>query len=395
MSNTHSVAAFDLSVSRAAKRPVRVLQVIEATLGGTLLFLDTMITATAGMPIQFGLAYSTLRATPALSSALEKARDNGWEVFQLEMNREINLRQDMRSTWELIKLYRRFKPDIVHCHSSKAGALGRIAAMANIFRRPQVAYAPHSLASHLGKKYLIAERALAPLTARLQPVTQSEADELVDLKLTNFGNYTVVWPVVDCERFTVQNKEEARIALGLPLGIPIVISIGRVTTQKAPVAFVETLSRVIVEKPDAMGIWIGDGDLREDFIGAIRKHGVEGRVVLAGWKNDVRPWLAAADVYLSTSMYESFGYTVAEALAMERPVVATDITGTCDIMDGDLAAYRYPAGDSVRAAELILTLMDDPDLWSRTGQTGRNSIAQRFSFLRMRQSLEGLYSQLC
>jgi len=64
-------------------------------------------------------------------------------------------------------------------------------------------------------------------------------------------------------------------------------------------------------------------------------------------------------------------------------------------MDGDLAAYRYPAGDSVRAAELILTLMDDPDLWSRTGQTGRNSIAQRFSFLRMRQSLEGLYSQLC
>jgi len=213
MSNTHSVAVFDLAVPRAAERPVRVLQVIEATLGGTLLFLDTMITATSGLPIKFGLAYSTLRATPALNSALEKARDNGWDVFQLEMTREINPRQDMRSTWELIKLYRQFQPDIVHCHSSKAGALGRIAAVANLLCRPQVAYAPHSLASHLGKKYLLAERALAPLTARLQPVTQSEADELVDLKLTRSGKYTVVWPVVDCERFAVQDKEQSRIAL--------------------------------------------------------------------------------------------------------------------------------------------------------------------------------------
>jgi len=394
MSNTHSVAVFDLAVPRAAERPVRVLQVIEATLGGTLLFLDTMITATSGLPIKFGLAYSTLRATPALNSALEKARDNGWDVFQLEMTREINPRQDMRSTWELIKLYRQFQPDIVHCHSSKAGALGRIAAVANLLCRPQVAYAPHSLASHLGKKYLLAERALAPLTARLQPVTQSEADELVDLKLTRSGKYTVVWPVVDCERFAVQDKEQSRIALGLPLGEPILIGIGRLTAQKSPTAFIEILAKVIAEKPDAMGIWIGDGELREEFFGAARAYGVEGRITLAGWKDDVRPWLAAADIYLSTSKYESFGYAVAEALAMERPVVATDITGTCDIMEGDLAAYRYRAGDSARAAELILELLHDPELWSRTGRTGRRVIAERFSFLRMRQSLEGLYAQL-
>jgi glycosyltransferase involved in cell wall biosynthesis len=394
MINGTNTAATDLEVSCAIDRPVRVLHVIEATLGGTLLFLDTIITATSGLPIHFGLAYSTLRATPAIHSALQKARDNGWEVFQIEMTREINFRSDLQSTWELIKLYSRFSPDIVHCHSSKAGALSRVAAVAYPFRRLRIAYAPHSVASHLGKKYLFAERALAPLTARLLPVTQSEANQLVDLKLTHPGAYTVVWPAVDCERFTVQDKEKSRLDLGLPPGRPILIGVGRLTAQKAPIAFVEIVARTIAQIPDAMGIWVGDGELREEFIRAVREAGLQDRIALVGWKNDVRPWLASADILVSTSKYESFGYMVAEARAMERPVVATDITGTCDIMNGELAQFLYPTGDSIHAAELVLKLLQEPKLASQIGRAGRAIVEERFSFSNMRQSLDAMYSRL-
>jgi len=384
-----------VELSQAASRsPVRVLHVLEATAGGTMLYLDNIITATAGLPFQFGFAYSTLRATPALDAALEKARARGWQTFQLEMPRKLLLPQDIRSIFQLAKLYWEFKPDIVHCHSSKAGALGRIAGLAKPFHRPRVVYAPHSVAVHLGKHYLLAERALAPLTARTVAVSESEGKELVSLKLTSPGNYIVVNPVVDCKQFAPRDRDQARDALGLPLKEPIIVGIGRMAAQKNPLAFVSILSRVLEETPEAHGIWVGDGELRPEFLEAARQHGIEERVTVTGWQDDVRPWLAAADLLLSTSEYESFGYMVGEALAMERAVVATNITGTCDIMVEDLAAFLYSRGDEVRAAELIFTLLRSPLLSSQCGRIGRQMVAERFSFETMRNSLEALYSQL-
>ena len=115
---------------------------------------------------------------------------------------------------------------------------------------------------------------------------------------------------------------------------------------------------------------------------------------MTGWRNDVRPWMAAADLLLSTSEYESFGYMVAEALAMERPVVATDVTGTCDIMSAELAPFLFPPGDTTRAAELIGGLLRSPGLSERCGRIGREKDAERFGSSAMRNSLDALYSQL-
>ena len=115
---------------------------------------------------------------------------------------------------------------------------------------------------------------------------------------------------------------------------------------------------------------------------------------MTGWRNDVRPWIAAADLLLSTSEYESFGYMVAEALAMERPVVATDVTGTCDIMNAELAPFLFPPGDTTRAAELIGGLLRSPGLSARCGRIGREKVAERFGSAAMRNSLDVLYSQL-
>jgi hypothetical protein len=171
----------------AASAVPRVLHVMEATLGGTLVYLDTIITAMAGEPVAFALAYATLRATPALEVALAKARAAGWQLFPVEMTREIAPAQDWRSGRALLRVYRQFRPDVVHCHSSKAGALSRLAAAAMPGRRPRVVYTPNSIAANLGRKYLLVERLLAPLTARMVPVTDSEAKELVDYKLTAPG----------------------------------------------------------------------------------------------------------------------------------------------------------------------------------------------------------------
>jgi glycosyltransferase involved in cell wall biosynthesis len=377
------------------KRP-HVLHVIEATLGGTLRYLDTIITSTAELPFQFSLAYSTLRATPELNSSLGKAHARGWQTFPLEMTRNIEPRQDLRSAMHLVKLYRNLQPDIVHCHSSKAGALGRLAALTTPLHRPRprLLYTPNAVATHLGKRYLYAERALSPLTTRMVPVSDSEAEQLLTLKLTSAGRFKIVHPVVDCDHYHVHEKAAARATLGLPAGVPIVVGVGRMAAQKQPLMFLSILKKVILEFPNARGIWVGDGDLKAQFLQTARQHGLEKQITVAGWQNDVRLWLAAADLLLSTSEYESFGYMVAESLAMERPVVATNVTGTCDIMRGDLAKFLYTDKDVVGAAELVCSLLRSPGLSARCGHLGRQTILERFPSAAMRDSLQALYSQL-
>jgi glycosyltransferase involved in cell wall biosynthesis len=225
-------------------------------------------------------------------------------------------------------------------------------------------------------------------------VSDSEADELMALKLTSPGKFNVVHPVVDCDYFNVWERSQARLALGLPLDIPVIVAVGRMTAQKAPLAFLPILKKVIAEFPQARGIWVGDGELKEKFFEAARQQGLEDKVTVTGWRNDVRPWIAAADLLLSTSEYESFGYMVAEALAMERPVVATNVTGTCDIMSAELAPFLFPPGDTTRAAELIGGLLRSPGLSARCGRIGREKVAERFGSAAMRNSLDVLYSQL-
>jgi glycosyltransferase involved in cell wall biosynthesis len=79
---------------------------------------------------------------------------------------------------------------------------------------------------------------------------------------------------------------------------------------------------------------------------------------------------------------------------MERPVVATDVTGTCDIMSAELAPFLFPPGDTTRAAELIGGLLRSPGLSERCGRIGREKVAERFGSSAMRNSLDALYSQL-
>jgi glycosyltransferase involved in cell wall biosynthesis len=109
------------------------------------------------------------------------------------------------------------------------------------------------------------------------------------------------------------------------------------------------------------------------------------------WQRDVRLYIAAADVLLSTSRFESFGYVAAEALAMERPVVASDVTGTRDIMQRRFGEWLYPRDRTTLAAELILKLLNDPDLSVATGGLGRSQIENLFGIERMRDSLMQAY----
>lgn len=379
-------------LSGAARRKPRVLHMLEATLGGTLRYLENIAEATSGLEIDSAFAYGVARADSRLAPFLQRISTLGWNCYAVDMVREVRPASDLRAWFQLRHVLNDFAPDIIHCHSSKAGALGRTSGFLHRVRPTRV-YSPHALAAPLGSIYLTIERWLAKSTDRFIAVSDSERKEIVDYSLAGRDSVGVVYPTVDVNYFCPSSRTDARLALGLGPQ-PLIIAIGRLTEQKDPLSFVDIVARVREKRYDVRAMWIGSGVLAEDFLARVSAKQLEGIVRLVPWQHDLRLHLAAADVLLSTSRFESFGYVTAEALAMSRPVVASDINGTRDIMQHSLAEWLYPLDRGDHAARLLLKLLDDPALARATGELGRSHIKEFFGVERMRESLGHVYGAL-
>jgi len=376
------------SIARAS-----VLHVMEATLGGTMRYMSSIIEASVAMPFSMSLAYSTERAGSGLLPALTHARSSAWALFNLQMTRSVRPVNDLQNMLKLRRIIRDLRPDIVHCHSSKAGAIGRLATLA-LRRPPRLIYSPHAVAANLGTHYLLIERGLSRLTDRFAAVSESERQEIADYGIASYERTDVVYPVIDTAHFSPEDPLAARRALGFRATAPLILGIGRLTAQKDPLAFVQVIERLRAVMPDVTAVWVGDGELRVPMEDMIHVKGLEETIRIAGWQEDVRPYLAACDVLVSTSQFESFGYMVAEALAMERPVVATAVTGTRDIMSKDLTALLYEPGDHGRAAQLVSELLSDSFRARALGAVGRRLMVDEFSLLRMTNALYACYRNI-
>ena len=201
------LSARDLRV----KNPIRVLHVLEATLGGTLRYMENIAAATEDTQIVFGLAYGSARADSRLQPLLERARAMGWLTYPIDMRREIGPRNDFSAFVKLRQAIGRFKPHILHCHSSKAGALGRAAASSRL-RRPIRLYSPAAIAAPLGAKYLEIEKMLARYTDRFVAVSDSERADIVGWSLAEQSSVDVVYPWIDLEYFKPSSRHHARLA---------------------------------------------------------------------------------------------------------------------------------------------------------------------------------------
>lgn len=377
------------SPKRSPQRPpLRVLQVMEASLGGTRRYLEDVFGA-LGEGSHNGLVYSLHRADGAFLKLLDSLRAAGWELFELDMRREIEPIHDLACARKLRAIYQRFRPAVVHAHSSKAGGLVRIATL-GMPNRPRIVYTPNSIASNVSWVYGHLEKLLAMRLDVIVAVTESERDELHALKLIPLERIKVAVPTVASEVFAPRSREEARAELGIGEG-PLVIAIGRLTAQKDPLAFIELIALLRKTVPDVRAYWVGDGELRGAVESRIAALGLDTCVSVTGWLEDVRPYLAAANAFVSTSRYESFGYVTAEACAMERPVVATQITGTVDVVRGDVEEQLFPLDDLEAAAARLARLLGDPQFAAEVAERDRAFVNAAFSRAETRKGLYAAY----
>ncbi len=299
---------------------------------------------------------------------------------------------------ELTKIFRDRAFDLVHTHSAKAGAVGRVAA-----RRagvPAIVHTFHGFPFHGFQSrmrraaYIRAERRLGRFTDMFFAVGAQTAADAVRLRIAAPERVrAILSPVAtDIVPMTRASRAEARRLLRVPPGMRVVGSVGRLDYQKAPHDLIEAVASI--ESMPVCAVWIGDGPLRPKMEGLIREKGLSDRFLLAGERDDVSRLLPAFDVFAMSSLYEGLPCAVVEAMLCGIPVVATAVNSVPEVVIPGRTGLLARAGDPSSLSSALDYLLNTPEEGARMAEAARELVGDRFSGEVLGRELTEVYDQL-
>lgn len=298
------------------------------------------------------------------------------------LRRALNPWRDLLGLLELVRLFRRERPHIVHANSSKAGILARVAAPLagvpiRIFTVHGWAFSAYSgLASVL---YRLADRLVAPLTSRIVCVAESERAAGLRARTCSPARTVVIPNAVDVMAQRRASHEAAT---------PRIVSVGRLKAPKDFLTLARALSRL---DPGSFSAAIaGDGPDRELVLAELR--GTDG-IELLGDRDDVPRLLAEAQIFVLSSRSEGMPVSILEAMAAGLPVVASDVGGVREVVVDEETGLLVPAGDEAALEQALRRLLDSPELRRRLGDAGRERAEREFDLPRWRERHVELYRE--
>lgn len=329
---------------------------------------------------------------------LAQAADAGLRVVTVpELVSPIAPITDVRALRILTDLLAEGAYDVVHTHSAKAGALGRLAAArAGV---PRVVHTFHGFPFHEFQSrprraaYVGIERYLSQYTDVFLAVGGAVAAEAVRRGIAAPDRVRVINPAI--EHPTAPGSPAVRAAarsrLGVPVGCKVVGTVGRVDYQKAPECFIDAIAAL--GRPDVYAVWVGDGPLRRDLQARAERRGLADRFTCLGHRDDVPELLQGFDVFVMASRYEGLPCSVAEAMTAGVPVVATAVNAVPDLVvageTGLLAGPQRPG----QLAAAIAYMLDAPAEAARMAAAARHLVAGRFTAESLAPVLESAYGR--
>lgn len=283
----------------------------------------------------------------------------------------------------LLKIIDRKRIDILHLHGYGATTFGRIAG--RMRRLPTILH-EHANLTDTPWFQKIADATLASSTDIAIAVSRSTADFVISARRMPPEKVKVVYLGVPLEEFSRRRTEaeiaEARTGLGVRPGEFAVGTITRLHESKGNSFLVEAAKSVIERRPAARFFVVGEGPLLPDLQAQAHALGLGDRFVFSGFARDVPQVLSAFDLSVFPSLWEGTPLTVFEALAMGKPIVATDADGLTDVLTAGEDALIVPRRDAAALADAVVRMIDEPDtrfrLSRRAFETGRRYDIQAF-----------------
>jgi len=339
----------------------------------------------------------------------EKLRDDGFNVINLNINRTVNPLFNILSLYNLYKLFKKEKPDIVHVHTPIAAALGRIAAKKA--KVPVTIYTAHGFYFHKGMSHLEyniilnIEKYLAKHYTDFI-FTQSEEDRRTALennfidksKILTIGNGADVWGEFNPKNIEEDKSNELYKEFNLNKNDKIVTFIGRVVKEKGIIDLLEAFNNVNVNDGKKIKlILVGDiaqDERDKDTKKKLEKYKANPNIIFTGYREDINNILYITDIFCLPSYREGMPRSIIEAMAMECAVIATNIRGSREeVIDGK-TGFLVPVNSVNILSDKIKKLIEDENLLQKMKNAGRRRAEELYNEKEIVKKQLGIFNRL-
>lgn len=374
-------AGISNGTSKGERLMHKILHVTESLGGGVLHCIALLANEQARSGHRVTLIYSVRSDTPD-EATLARQFDPSVRRIVMAMRSDIGM-NDIKSLLAICWVLCGGKYDAIHCHSSKAGALVRIAAFMTL-QTKKTCYSPHGFAflrrdvsERKRKFFLLIEKSLHRLGGKIAACSATEK-RYAEEYLKSHQAYLL--------ENAIDFSELQQKRLGHNHGRVRVVTSGRVTYAKAPWRFAEVARRLVAQGNPVDFEWLGDGDVssKAEWIG-------DSPVEFTGWLDKPRLMneLASADIFLFPSLWEGMPIALIEAQAMGIPAVATNIVGNKDIVVHGETGFLTNTDDEL--AFYSAKLASDSQLRARMGEAARQNALRRFGKERLLRTSLAIY----
>ncbi len=313
------------------------------------------------------------------------------------LTRPVSPAKDLQGVVRLVRLFRREQPALVHTHTSKAGALGRLAAaLAGV---KTVVHTPHGHVYYghfnrpVSRVFVQIERSLARRTTRLIALTEAERDEHLAWGVGRAEQFAVIPSGIDLSRFRslVGVRRTPPSGLSLKPDSVVVGSIGWLTDVKGHRYLIEAVAQAKAQVPTLHLLLVGSGDRRRELERLAGQRGIADAVTFAGERHDIPDCLAALDIFVLPSLNEGMGRALIEAMAAGRAVIASRVGGVPALIDERRNGLLVPPADPAALARALTELVRQPQWAKELGSAASLAIGARFSARAMVEAIESIY----
>lgn len=332
------------------------------------------------------------------------------KTYSIDMYRALNPVKDIKAVMQAIKIIKKEKADLVHCHSAKGGVIGRFAAFLTGTKVVYTAHAFSFLSAESAKKkqiFLLLEK-IAKLNSYLLACSDSERE--LGIKVVGFNEEKAfAWnnAVPDADKGLTRISQISRIssqkneASDLPVpkeGERYITSIGRPSYQKNPLFMVEVAHGIHLKHPDIKFYLLGVGfysPMLEDMKRLIHQYDMDDTFYLLPWLSheETLKYVKGSLLYFMTSLYEGLPISVIEAMSLGKAVVASDVLGNKDCVKDGYNGYLLPLKEEV-FVEKMNDLIENDEKRKEMEKNSRSYFETDFFIDNRIKALEDIYTEI-
>jgi len=355
----------------------------------------------------------TLITGPALGpegDLYEQAQNQEFNLIILDkLRRQINPFNDLPAYFQIKKLLRRLRPDIVHTHSAKAGILGRFAAHALKGARaqglPAVVHTIHGLAFHpyqsnwLNKFYIAIEKSAAKKTDFFISVADAMTSQALAAGIGRPQQFVTAYSAIDEDDFLQpipdERKKVFRQKYEIPKDAVVLVTIARLFMLKGHEYIIESAKQLSKQFPKTVWLFVGDGILAEKFKKQVKTLGLADKIKFTGLlpPGQIPLAIQSSDILVHCSLREGLARTLPQAMLCGKPAVSFDVDGAREVVNENTGRLIEPQNVE-QLTDACAELIENEQLRKKLGRQGRDFVKEKFAPENMLDAIERIYTTL-